>query len=86
MSPANSHSRKQVPQHIGHAMFSDINISQGSVATPLRCGGICNDPFIANFLLSVKVKEFRKVVSILAKLWIRVWCLVFLTHGVEVWL
>jgi len=39
-------------------MFSDINISQGSVATPLRCGGICNDLFIANFLLSVTVKEF----------------------------
>jgi len=27
-------------------MFSDINISQGSVATPLRCGGICNDLMI----------------------------------------
>ena len=39
-------------------MFSDINISQGSVATPLRCGGMCNDLFIANFLLSVTVKEF----------------------------
>jgi len=26
--------------HIGYAMFSDINISQCSVATPLRCGGI----------------------------------------------
>jgi len=39
-------------------MFSDINISQGSVATALRGGGLCNDPFIANFLLSVTVKEF----------------------------
>jgi len=39
-------------------MFSDINISQGSVATPLRCGGICNDLLIANFLLSVTVEEF----------------------------
>jgi len=47
-----------VSQHIGYAMFSDINISQGSVATPLRCGGICNDLFIANLLLSVTVKEF----------------------------
>jgi len=26
----------------------------------LRCGGICNDLFIANFLLSVTVKEFLK--------------------------
>jgi len=42
--------------------FLKINISQGSVATPLRCGGICNDLFIANFLLSVTVKEFFKKV------------------------
>jgi len=52
--------QKTVPQHIGYAMSSDINISQGSVATPLRRGGICNDLFIANFLLSVTVKEFFK--------------------------
>ena len=39
-------------------MFSDINISQGSIATPLRHGGICNDRFVANFLASVTVKEF----------------------------
>jgi len=29
--------------------FSDINISQGSVATRLRCDGIFDDSFIANF-------------------------------------
>jgi len=40
-------------------MFSDINISHGSVATPSRCDGICNDLFIANFLLSVTVKELK---------------------------
>jgi len=39
-------------------MFSDINISHGSVATLLRCGGLYNDVFIANLLLSVTVKEF----------------------------
>jgi len=39
-------------------MFSDINISQGNVATPLRCGELCSDLFIANFILSVTVKEF----------------------------
>jgi len=39
-------------------MLSDINISQGSVATPLRFGEICNNIVIANFLLSVRVKEF----------------------------
>ena len=27
-------------QHIGHATFSDINISQGSVATPLKYGNV----------------------------------------------
>jgi len=37
--------------------FLEKNIPQGSVATPLMCGGICNDLFIANFLLSVTVKE-----------------------------
>jgi len=49
-------------------MFSDINISQGSVATPLRCGGICN-LFIANFrLLSVTVKDFfNKMIELVLK-------------------
>ena len=45
-------------------MLSDINISHGSVVTLLRCGGICNDIFIANFLLSVTVKEFWKSVIV----------------------
>jgi len=45
-------------------MLSDINISQGNVATPLRCDGICNDLFIAHFLASVTVKEFLKSVII----------------------
>jgi len=27
---------KTVPQHIGHAMFSDINTLQGSITTPLK--------------------------------------------------
>ena len=58
MSLANLCFRKQCHNIIGYAMFSDINISQGSVATPLTCGGICNDLIIANFLLSVTVKEF----------------------------
>jgi len=45
-------------------MLSDINISHGSVATPLRCGGICNDDSIANFLLNANVKELWKSVII----------------------
>jgi len=42
----------------------DIHISQGSVATHLRCGGIFNDFFIASFSLSLTVKEFWKSVNI----------------------
>jgi len=41
-----------------------INISQGSVVTRLRCGGIFNDSFIANLLQIVIVKEFQKSASI----------------------
>jgi len=35
-----------------------IYISQGSVETHLRCGGIYNNDIIARFLQSVSVKEF----------------------------
>ena len=35
-----------------------IDISQGSVKTHLRCGGIYNNHIIANCLQSVPVKEF----------------------------
>jgi len=35
-----------------------IDISQGSVETHLRCGGICDNHVIANCLQSVPVKEF----------------------------
>ena len=39
------------------SLFSDTNVSQGSVATFVRCGGIFNADFIANFLTSQPVKE-----------------------------
>ena len=32
--------------------FLNIKVSQDSVATRLRCGGICNDQFITQSLLS----------------------------------
>jgi len=38
--------------------FSDIHISQGSVATYLRCGGIFKYEFVANLPVSQPVKEF----------------------------
>jgi len=46
--------------------FSDTNISQGSVATRLRCGGVFNECCIANFLeiRPIIVKEFLKSANI----------------------
>ena len=36
--------------------FKTFDISQGSVATNLRCGGIFSDIIITNFLLILTVK------------------------------
>jgi len=41
---------------LGH--FLNIDISQGSVATRLRCGGIFKYKFVANLPMSLSVKEF----------------------------
>jgi len=38
--------------------FLNTDISQGSVATRLGCGGVFAYDFITNFLLSLTVKEF----------------------------
>jgi len=38
--------------------FSDIHISQGSVATYLRRGGIFKHEFVANLQMSLPMKEF----------------------------
>jgi len=40
-------------------VFAYIYISQGSVETHLPCGGIYNNQFIANCLLSVPVKILK---------------------------
>jgi len=45
-------------------LFCDITISQGSVATRLRCGGIFSYSFTANLSLSLIVKEVWKLVKI----------------------
>ena len=39
-------------------------ISQGSVATRLRCGGQCDTQFVANFLMDLTMENFRKSVNI----------------------
>jgi len=45
-------------------LFSDINISQGSVVMRLSCGRIFNDRVIVNLLETVTVNGFRKSTSI----------------------
>ena len=50
--------------HLQHRGFLNINISQGSVATRLGCGGAFKYDFVTNFLLSLTVKEFWKSVNI----------------------
>jgi len=42
----------------------NTDISQGSVATQLRCGEMFNNDFIENLPVSLTVKEFWKSVSI----------------------
>jgi len=44
-------------------LFSDLNISEGSIATSLRCGWI-NNHFIANLLVNLPVQEYWKSVNI----------------------
>jgi len=38
-------------------LLQDIDISQGSVATHLKCGWIFSDSIITNFLLILTVKK-----------------------------
>jgi len=38
--------------------FLNTDISQGSVATRLGCGGVFKYDFVTNFLPSLTVKEF----------------------------
>ena len=40
------------------AIFLNIDISQGTVATRLRCGGIFKYELVANLLVTLPVKEF----------------------------
>jgi len=55
----------------------NTDISQGSVATRLGCGGVFLHDFVTNFLLSLTVKKILKIGQYLVKLWARVRCLVF---------
>jgi len=44
--------------------FYTFYISQGSVATQLRCGGMFSNHFTTNFSLNAAVKKFRKSINI----------------------
>ena len=44
--------------------FLNADISQGSVATGLGCGGVFEYDFVTNFQLSLTVKEFWKSANI----------------------
>jgi len=39
-------------------LFLKHDSSQSIAAMSLKCGGICNDYFVENFVLSLTVKEF----------------------------
>ena len=39
----------------------NTDISQSSVATYLRCGGIFKYDFVANLSMNLSVKEFKKI-------------------------
>jgi len=41
-----------------HCDFLNVDISQGSAATYLACGGIFKDEFVANLPMNMSVKEF----------------------------
>ena len=45
-------------QFVVNRLFSDINVSQGSVATYARSGGIVNNHFTANLPRYLPVKTF----------------------------
>jgi len=45
-------------------IFLDTDISQGSVITQLRCGGLVNDDFVGNLPVNLPVKVFWKSVDI----------------------
>ena len=46
------------------ACFADINVSQDSVATSARCGGIFNIHLTANLPRNLPVKKILKMVKI----------------------
>ena len=72
-----------ITMHISDcSQISDIHISQGSVATYLRCGGIFKYAFVANLPVSLPVKECWKSVNIWGSYGQEFSVLFFLRHSV----
>ena len=55
---------EELTAHMWKWLFVTTVVSQGSVATRLRCGGQCDRKFVANLLTNSTVKKFRKSVNI----------------------
>jgi len=72
--------KKTKPPNVGVG-FSVIHVSQGSVATYVRCGGRSTQHYISNFLLSPLVKNFYNRLRS-DKVTGKVWGLRFLEHAV----
>ena len=64
-------------------IFLNIDISQGSVAKRLRCGGIFRYDLVENLPVSLPVKEFWKSVNISGSYGQEFGVLFFLRHSVE---
>ena len=63
-------------------LLADINISQGSVVTRLRYGGIFKHGYVVNLLPSLIVKDFRKSVNIWRSYMQEYRVLFLMTHSV----
>jgi len=59
---------------LDYRQFPGIYVSQGSVATLLRCGEIFNDCIITYASVAESAGKILKIGQHLANLWTRVWC------------
>ena len=63
-------------------LFSNTDVSQGSSATPLRCGGIVNDGFLAYLLVNLPVKKIENLLTF-GEVMDNIVVPYFLTHSVH---
>ena len=62
--------------------FLNIKVLQGSVAIRLRCDGMFNDHFHYTLTDESIFERILKIGQHLPKLWVRIKCPLFFTHGV----